>query len=125
MPVLPVMATLAQPARNTLKPTDVSRRLTYPCTYRAVPETLVYWADVRPRAAGSVGGGRAEEAGSRPRTGGSYALAANTVCESAATIHGPRRSIEPTQLWGGRPTLDCGVIEQGRRAGHHPRGWVK
>jgi hypothetical protein len=55
MPVLPVMATLAQPARNTLKPTDVSGRLTYPCTYRAVPETLVYWADVRPRAAGSVG----------------------------------------------------------------------
>src|ERR1035437_10227304 len=87
MPVLPVMATLAQPARNTPKPTDVSRRLTYPCTYRAVPETLVYWADVRPRAAGSVGGGRAEETGSRPRTGGSYALAANTVCESAATVH--------------------------------------
>jgi hypothetical protein len=43
------------------------------------------------------GGGRAEEAGSRPRTGGSYALAANTVCESATTIHGPHRSIEPTQ----------------------------
>ena len=121
MPVLPVMATLAQPARNTLKPTDVSRRLTYPCMYRAVPETLVYWADVRPRAAGSVGGGRAEEAGSRPRTGGSYALV--RVCR-----HNPRPTpINRTHstVSGGRPTLDCGVIKQGRRAGHHPRGWVK
>ena len=126
MPVLPVMATLAQPARNTLKPTDVSCRLTYPCTYRAVPETLVYWADVRPTRCW-FGGGRQSRGGGLSFTNG-WVLCLGSQYGVRVCRHNPRPTpINRTHstVSGGRPTLDCGVIKQGRRAGHHPRGWVK
>ena len=73
------------------------------------------------------GGGRQSRGGGLSSTNG-WVLCLGSQYGVRVCRHNPRPTpINRTHstVSGGRPTLDCGVIKQGRRAGHHPRGWVK